>query len=269
MNINSPYQLRFNAVNFINQKIREQSKEQPKEKKEKIKERAQTDEAELKQQKRTDRQEANHAFLERLKETSGDKSNDKQLQHIMEKFSAGQKLTPQELAYVAARDPEGYKHVAEVTQRREALEQQMKAAKTKGGATQAYAITLQIASKTSSAPDEVLTNHLNSAYNEYTNSREFLRKPTETELADEETKLAKVEFAPTKKMVKGGSGIKSFWELIDKEEKDIEEAKKIRAKRKKRAEKDYDYKSESEKALLPKSVTDMAKALNFSLDLKA
>ncbi|GHU45403.1 hypothetical protein FACS1894120_0120 [Clostridia bacterium] len=205
-----------------------------------------------KAEKRTDRQEANYAFAEHLKETAETSEGDKQLQKILEKFNGGQKLTPSELSYLSTKDPQTYQHVADVTRRREALEQQMKEAKTKDGVNQAYAAAIQSVLTdrgAGGAPDEVLIKHLNNAYHEYSGTKKYAAKPNESQLAEEEKKLAKAQRAEAKQ-------IKS-----EEDEKAVEEAEKVRKRRRARGESGESEESEAESLL-------MQSAAQFKLDIQ-
>lgn len=69
------------------------------------------------------------AMIEDFKEQNS--PGNKRLQEIYNKFRAGKELTVEELEYLAKNDPEMYKEVKEIMMEREAMELQMKLAKTK------------------------------------------------------------------------------------------------------------------------------------------
>lgn len=69
------------------------------------------------------------AMIEDFKEQHSPEN--KRLQEIYNKFRAGKELTAEELEYLAKHDPKMYKEVKEIMMEREAMELQMKLAKTK------------------------------------------------------------------------------------------------------------------------------------------
>ncbi len=69
------------------------------------------------------------AMIEDFKEQHSPEN--KRLQEIYNKFRAGKELTAEELEYLAKHNPEMYKEVKEIMMEREAMELQMKLAKTK------------------------------------------------------------------------------------------------------------------------------------------
>ncbi|MCI8668044.1 MAG: hypothetical protein HFI34_00765 [Lachnospiraceae bacterium] len=69
------------------------------------------------------------AMIENFKEQHSPEN--KRLQEICSKFRAGKELTAEELEYLAKHSPEMYKEVKEIMMEREAMELQMKLAKTK------------------------------------------------------------------------------------------------------------------------------------------
>lgn len=69
------------------------------------------------------------ALIEDFKEQHSPENN--RLQEIYNKFKAGKELTVEELEYLAKHSPEMYKEVKEIMMEREAMELQMKMAKTK------------------------------------------------------------------------------------------------------------------------------------------
>lgn len=112
-------------------------------------------------------------------------NKDTKAESIMNKFRSGKKLSPDELSYLAASNPEYYKEVVKVMQEREALERQMKAAKTKEQVANVYMNALNAASvkaENGASAEEITAelNQLSNAKQEYVQSAEYRHKPDRT-----------------------------------------------------------------------------------------
>lgn len=113
----------------------------------------------------------------------------KKIERILTKFKAGKELSQSEMEYLAKHAPEAYQEVCEVMMERKQLEMELKAAKTKLEAMQAYSNALNKISATKGSGDQekqqapmTRINHVADVYGKFAAGKEY------SDLEDEEDK---------------------------------------------------------------------------------
>lgn len=103
--------------------------------------------------------------------------NDPKAQQLMEKFKGGEKLSPEEMAYIRKTAPEMAKYIDNIMQEREAMELSMKLAPTKTDVQMVAMNAGKQMNQYESEDREVRLRHLANAKFEYEKPDQYKEKP--------------------------------------------------------------------------------------------
>ncbi|WP_100401906.1 hypothetical protein [Bacillus sp. FJAT-42315] len=124
--------------------------------------------------------------------------DDPKAQRLIETFKNGQKLTPEEIAYVRKNAPGIIDYIDRITREREVIELSMKMAPTKTDVQMvAFRASKQIENHQNPEEREIRAKHLADAKHEYEQTDEYKEKPNSP--LEKQEKPAMISYKPTRK----------------------------------------------------------------------
>ncbi len=144
-----------------------------------------------------------------------EQNRDRVGERILNKAESGEKLTAKEMKYLAEKYPEMYEKYKKAEMEREALKQQLKAARNSVQAAQAYSDATMRAIKTSEGDGELRmrTGQLREEYNDYLKTNGYKKKKANED--DEENKSIAVKAMEVEGQLAAEGKTSSFGGKVD------------------------------------------------------